>query len=119
MNNFTINTNFQIDSFNNSIDNYNKVLDKENSDFEKVFNSINQKPLEANAQFFQGADTIDKSKVDFSETISDSTKSFSPSSFLVVLTFAILEDIVSILTLCAYIPVAAISKTSKPIYPPY
>ncbi len=56
-NNFMINTNFQTEQFNNSIGNFNKEFNKnfknsiaktnEISEFDKVFNSIRQKPLSA------------------------------------------------------------------------
>ena len=77
MSNFSINTNFQMGNFNNSINEFNKVFNDSikdtnkafsNSDnnFAEVFDSVaSQKPIEAGIQYQQiGADTINSQKVE-------------------------------------------------------
>ncbi len=82
--NFSINPNFNMGQFDNSINNYNKVfsnsLNQANSaldgaqSFDEIFNSISNnqaKPLQANAQMNVGMDSIAASKI---ENLSPSAK---------------------------------------------
>jgi len=63
MNNFYIDTNLSMNNFNKSINDFNKTLQtpfktnenfnniKSDNDFEKIFNSISTKPLQANLEY--------------------------------------------------------------------
>ena len=81
--NFSINTNFHPASFNQSIDDFNKVFNNslnnqnlntkidEQSDFERIFNSMSDKPtqtLSAGVTHFEPFDTIQAQKVEGLET---------------------------------------------------
>jgi len=76
--NFSINPNFNMGNFDNSINEFNKVfsssLNQANSNvnttqsFNEIFNSIsaqnNIQPIQGNAQYFVGMDSIDAQKIE-------------------------------------------------------
>ncbi len=77
MSNFSINPNFQMGNFDNSINEFNKIFNNSINDtnkafsntqnsFSEVFNSIqNQKPIEAGVQYQQiGLDSINAQKIE-------------------------------------------------------
>ncbi|MBR2069282.1 MAG: flagellar hook-basal body complex protein FliE [Candidatus Gastranaerophilales bacterium] len=77
MTNFSINPNFQMGNFDNSINEFNKVFNNsikdankafseiEQGDFQKILNSISpQKPMEAGVAYNVGMDSISAQKID-------------------------------------------------------
>ena len=82
--NFSINPNFQMNNFDNSIQDFNKVfsnsVDKTNhslssmSEFDKIFNDMSNssaKPIQAGVEHFIGLDSINAQKID---NLSDSAR---------------------------------------------
>ena len=82
--NFSINPNFQMNNFDNSIQDFNKVfsnsVDKTNdslssmSEFDKIFNDMSNssaKPIKAGVEHFIGLDSINAQKID---NLSDSAR---------------------------------------------
>ncbi|MBQ8475977.1 flagellar hook-basal body complex protein FliE [bacterium] len=77
MTNFSINPNFNMGNFDNSINEFNKIFnnsindtnkafsDIEKSDFQDIYNSLaNQKPIEAGVQYQVGMDSIAAQKIE-------------------------------------------------------
>jgi flagellar hook-basal body complex protein FliE len=74
--NFSINPNFQMNNFDNSIETFNKIFSENldnsnkgvnNQNFSEIFNSIGQnekEPFKAGAQYFVGLDSINAQKIE-------------------------------------------------------
>ncbi len=77
--NFNINTNFQLNNFDNSINEFNKAFSnsvnnankalENGANFDEIFNSIGQNneqmaPMQLGAQYFYGVDAINSQKVE-------------------------------------------------------
>lgn len=82
--NFSINPNFKMGQFENSISDYNKVFSDslnqannnigQNQSFDEIFNSFNSnqiQPIQGGAQMYVGMDSINASKI---ENLSDTAK---------------------------------------------